>query len=170
MPQYVPIPAALRNPVGFQQKLIEELEEFNMLEENPLAAEEQASVNLLKDHLKITPYTVLTHVTVIAVNSSDLKDNRLLSIKCEKGTPLGGYVYDTVNDCYRVLCVGYSELGYIPMAFRLTIGAGAAWRLFVPMIEEVLVKYMNEEQKEALEKFKDQYDTECYFEYLQVVD
>lgn len=107
-----------------------------------------------------------TYIICIAVATG--RGNSMVKIRCHRGTPLGGYAYDNVNEAYCVECMDNVSLGYIPVSFQVWLGN---WCAYIPMPESVLVKHMNPDQKEALKIFKSHFKgKKVTFEYLQLLN
>ena len=120
---------------------------------------------LIKGSITVEPRFQNTYVVAVATSS---RSDDILRINCRGGTAIGGYVYDTLNDCYCVRGIDYITLGYIPIAFKITM-EGGNWSTFVPITESVMQRYMNRQQKNDLRNFKDHYQN-CKICFLQLVD
>ena len=128
-----------------------------------------ADVRAIKKNLKISQKSEATFLIVLAVNKAK-SNNQLTKIRCRGGTAIGGYTYDNVNDCYTLRCVGYLSLGYIPVSFNLTSKTSHWWSVPVPIPEAIILKHLDEIQRLNLDKFKNSYSSEHYFEYLQLIN
>ena len=92
----------------------------------------------------------------------------MTKIRCHRGTPLGGYAYDNVNEAYCVECMDHVNLGYIHASFQVCLNN---WCAYTPMPESILVKHMNGEQLEALKVFKSHFKGKrVTFEFLQLLN
>jgi hypothetical protein len=106
------------------------------------------------------------NTNIIAIASLHPTDS-ILRIHCQGGNAIGGYVHDTLNDCYCARGVDYCVLGYVPIVVQLTMDE--MWSTYVPIPEIVMRRYMTRRQKNNLKAFQDHYkDHRIYF--LQLVD
>ena len=129
---------------------------------------QQKDQRAVKNNLKVEVTGFSTRLAIIAIHK-DPEQNELKKILCE-GTPVGGYVYNVVEDCYYVRCAGRLELGSIPIAFCLRAGDNKFWMGNVPMPESIIKKYLNEIQQIHFNAFKSAYKAEDHtYEYLQCV-
>ena len=124
----------------------------------------------IRNSIDVEGHTAKTFVVVIAIHK-DTACNVLTAISCQKGMPIGGYVYDQTVDSYRASCISYLRLGVVPLSYRLKMFKNAGtWNTFVPMPESVLLRHMSDEQLQLLREFKGSFSEDIYnFEYLQVV-
>lgn len=124
----------------------------------------------LKSNLKFVHTDDKTFVIIIAISQRNRYRNQMVRINCRGGNPIGGYEYDNVNDCYEVSCVNYLTLGYIPVSYRLLSKSFRCWEMVVPLPEDLIIRYLDEIQIVNLKKFKDQFDDEFVFEFIQMVN
>lgn len=108
-----------------------------------------------------------TYVIVIAVHK-DPRKNQVTRIKCHKGTQIGGYAYDMVNDSYVLECIDHFALGLVPISFQVAIGS---WFTPIPMPEGILLKYLNDKQKANLAAYKANFTPkeDFTFEFVQLL-
>ena len=124
----------------------------------------------IKLNLKLRQTSACTYVIVMAIDAQQA-NNKIFRIAPGKGTPIGGYVYDTVNAFFSVRCMDYVCLGFIPVAFEASMGSSEGWSVRVPLPEAVIKRYLSQEQLADLAGFKSKYAADCYrIEYLQSVD
>ena len=123
----------------------------------------------VKNNLIIEVSGHRTSIVIIAL-STNPEANVLKKIRCE-GTPLSGYVYNVIEDCYYVRCAGHIDLEVIPIAYCMKARDNSFWMEFVPMPDSIVKKYMNEDQLAVVKSFKNNYRGEEYtFEYIQFVE
>lgn len=116
----------------------------------------------------IRPKLTTEQTYVIAVVTTTGYENRLLKIDCDRGTPVGGHVYE--NDCYLISGVDFRPLGYIPVSFKLEAQEARFWSVQIPVPEDIIKKYLNDKQRENLESFQTVYKDEEYkIQYLQLI-
>jgi len=148
------------------------LEEIKKLDEPEFDLDAFASENErckdyndIKKSMEICAIPEKTYLVVLAV-SKDQKENKVQKLSCSRGVPIGGYIYDSVSNAYRVNCKNYFSLGYIPISFKVKISEVGNWETHIPMPEIVLIKYMNDSQKIDLREFKNTYSKEeiCFLQ------
>ena len=122
----------------------------------------------IKTHLQLVRTEDRTFVIVLALHK-ELGRNALQKIRCECGSPLGGYVYDNVNDCYYVRCVDYRPLSYVPFACLLRVKDNNFWQIHVPLPESLLVRNLSNDASNKLKAFKAAYKDHI-FQYMQLID
>lgn len=124
----------------------------------------------LKSRLRVIPsFSQSTYLVALIIDKHG-DNNNITQISCERGLPIGGYVYDSVTDCYKVTCVDYLALGYIPVSFRAEMDHSDSWGAPIPMPENIINRYLSQQQKIDLRLFKSKYKTGQYdLQYLQMV-
>jgi hypothetical protein len=124
----------------------------------------------IRNSIDVETYDAQIFIVVVAVHK-DMSCNILTPIVCKKGKPIGGYIYESDNGCYRVSCNGYVSLGIVPVSYRLKIFKEAGrWDTFIPLPESVILRHMSPEQISLLHDFQGSYGIEQNtFEYLQVL-
>jgi hypothetical protein len=127
----------------------------------------QKDLKDVKSALRVIPSNDFTFVVVLAINP-DYSKNNLMRINCNHGNPIGGYVYDSVSDCFTVRCADYSVLGLVNVAFKLSMDAAEGWNVYVPIPEPVLKRHFNSEQSSALKRFKETYQGHQY-KFVQII-
>ena len=100
---------------------------------------EEKDVRAIKSNLQIVRSPEQTFVIVLAIHK-DMGRNVLQKLRCEDGTPIGGYVYDNVNNCYYVKCIAFQPLGYVPFACLLRVKDNYFWRTYIPLPETLLLR------------------------------
>ena len=148
-------------------KLRTELDEFIQATGKNHVEMDQEDAKIMQGSLAFRSCPEETYLIVIAVHK-DPRKNSLTRIKCHRGTPLGGYAYDTVNDSYCVECVDHFALGLVPISFQATMGK---WSSYIPLPENVLMKYLTEKQRVNLKQYKENFSppAEYTFEFLQLL-
>ena len=128
---------------------------------------DQDDAVVIRDMLAFRSCSEETYVIVVAMNR-DPRKNTPTRIKCHRGTPLGGYAYDTVNDSYCFDCVDHLALGLVPISFQIVLGK---WASYVPMPEQVMAKYLSEKQQANLKAYRANFTpAEDYiFEFVQLL-
>ena len=121
---------------------------------------------VVKTSILVEPH--FQNTFVVAVASSKSSSDSILRINCRGGTAIGGYVYDTLNDCYCIQGIDYVTIGYVSIAFKITT-KDSSWSTFIPVPESILQRYMSRKQKNDLNNFKEHYK-ECKISFLQLVD
>jgi hypothetical protein len=106
------------------------------------------------------------NTNIIAV-ASRVPTDPILRIQCWGGNAIGGYVHDTLNDCYCARGVDYCVLGYVPIVIQLSLDD--VWSAYMPIPEVVIRRYMTRRQKNDLKAFKDHYKEHRIY-FLQLVD
>ena len=111
-----------------------------------------------------------TFIIVAAVHKEKNK-NFVNKISCKKGLPIGGYTYDSQSDSYYYECADYFHLGYVPISFFAKMKTTSEWQVRIPMIENVIKRYLTPLQKKELKNFKNIFKSEDYnFQYIQMID
>jgi hypothetical protein len=120
----------------------------------------------IKKSIVIKKCTEFTHVFVLAVHPVK---NKLTSISYkEKSSSIGGYAYDSKFGKYYVDCVGFINLGVIPISFSIRIDKVNRWECRIPLAAAFIIKYLNEDQRHILKNFKKK-NRGCKFEFLQLI-
>lgn len=127
---------------------------------------EAKDLKAIKSSFQVTSTGGSTFIIVLAVHP---ENNDLVKIRCEEGTPIGGYVYDNVNNCYYVRCVDWTPLGYVNCAYWLRMKDNQFWRTNLPLPETLIWRYLEDESKDKLKAFKACHKG-CDFQYLQLID
>ncbi|MCK9458333.1 MAG: hypothetical protein M0R80_01665 [Proteobacteria bacterium] len=122
----------------------------------------------IKTNLQLTRTKDRTFVIVLALHK-ELGRNALQKIRCECGSPLGGYVYDNVNDCYYVRCVDFLSLSYVPLACLLRMKDNNFWQMYVPLPEALLIRNLSPDASNKLKAFKAVYKDHI-FQYVQLIE
>ena len=123
----------------------------------------------VKSSLKVRATQESTYI-ILLVTHEDPDLNKLQQISCDRGTPIGGYVYDSVNDCYYVSCLDYLPLGYIPVSFKVEMKDAGNWFVPVPVPEKILKRYLDDGQKVDLKRLEDLYNDEHHrISFLQMI-
>jgi hypothetical protein len=118
--------------------------------------------------LELFPISGRTYLIAIAIHKNPEK-NVATKISCI-GIPVNACSYDCVSDSYGVNCLDYLNIGYIPIAFKLSVSGIRQWESFIPIPENVFLKYLSSSQKLDLEKFRGAYcGEEIYIEFLQML-
>jgi hypothetical protein len=99
--------------------------------------------------------------------AKDIEKNNVQQIPCS-GTPVGGYVYDVKQDCYYASCVAYHIVGSVPFSCAARIKNNNSWQMYVPLPENVFVRYLNKASVKNLKFFKSLYK-DCEFITMQLV-
>ena len=105
-----------------------------------------------------------TVITIVAVSKSK-EDNVSLRIRC-KGNPIGGYFFDTNNDCYVVSGVDFLPLGEIPFIAFIYSEEYNGWSSDCPLPEKIILKNLDKSKVEYLDKFFENYKG-LDFKYVQ---
>jgi hypothetical protein len=127
---------------------------------------EAKDLKAIKSSLQVTLTGGLTFIIALAVHP---ENNDLMKIRCEEGTPIGGYVYDNVNNCYYAQCVAWVKLGYVNCAYWLRMKDNKFWRTDIPLPETLIWRYLEGEPKNKLKVFKACHKG-CDFQYLQLIE
>lgn len=127
----------------------------------------QGEAGTITDAIRVIPSFDSTALIAMAVHR-DHHFNPLTKIPC-LGSPIGGYVYDNVADAYFVHCAAFVPLGYVPVAFQLSMPGNPDWMPHVPMPESLLRRYMDQIQLSSLDDFKATYPPPYNIEYLQMI-
>ena len=65
----------------------------------------------------------------------------------------------------------YLNLGYVPIAFKLSVEGVSRWEVFLPVPPAILISYLSQEQQTDLKSFSDTYDKEgIHIEFLQMIE
>ena len=135
----------------------------------------------LKHKLKVVKVQNPCYIVLLVVHRetarndvSRLSCKRLLPIEgyptCMKIIPVGGYVYDGVNDCYLVNCIDYLPLGFLPFFFKIEMEGVGHWSASSPMPESLLRRHLPSLQRSDLDKFKSTYSSEEFkHQYIQFI-
>jgi hypothetical protein len=125
--------------------------------------------NRLTEAIRIVPSLDCTGIIALAIHQERLQ-NSLTKIRATGGTAIGGNVYDNVADAFFVRCAAHLILGYVPVAFQVTILGNSHWSPYIPMPETVMRRYMDDLQIMNLDKFKASYPAPTYnLEFLQMI-
>jgi hypothetical protein len=121
----------------------------------------------LKNQIKLVSSSDPTHLIVVAVHPTSTK-NQIHEIHVKHGVPVGGYVYDTVNDAYIVRCVDYLHLGVINASVKMEIADAGNFVSQLPLPQSVIFELLNDKQIDDLNLFKSTFK-DCNFRFLQYV-
>ena len=102
----------------------------------------------------------ITFIVLVAVNN-DSYLNSPKKIGCNFGCPIGGYVYNSLIDCYISYCSDFLPIGYIKGNYSLTMQGAGDWKVQVPMSDTMLIQRMSDWQLTALEQFRKDYNFDC---------
>jgi hypothetical protein len=124
---------------------------------------------LILDDVQFVRINERSHVVAIAIDKHDPSRNGFGRIHC-MGQPLGGYVYDAVQDTYEIRCCDMVELGSIPVAYKMRIRDNSAWEVLVPLPTSLIVRCMSPEQRKAFQVFRNKYSNERFsIEFVQAI-
>lgn len=127
----------------------------------------QVDEKYVKSQLKVSRGVESTFVVVVALSKSCSK-NGIMRIKGSNGNPMGGYVFDSVHDCYVVKGMDHRCLGYIPISFRIEADS---WTSHIPVPEKIVKRYLSSDQKSVLKSFQNTYNKEDYdLQFVQFVE
>ena len=133
-------------------------------------SQKNKSAKYLREFLEIVPSDESTYVVAIA-SSKEKSGNNIVKISCEKCVPIEPYVYDSHTDSYCVECFEYLKLGFVPISFSCKMKKDLDWSIKVPMVENILVKYLTPTQKKELKEFKLKFSNENFnITYLQMIE
>jgi hypothetical protein len=108
---------------------------------------------------------------VIAVAVSRKEDrNQKLRIPGNKGVPIGGSVFDGVNQCYIIRGRDTLNLGSISLSFFLEMDGSPFWRVAAPVPSCILRQHLTDRQKYDLKNFEDTYASDCEIHFLQLIN
>ena len=123
----------------------------------------------IKSNLVVLPLSDPSFVVAVVIHSADYV-NELKRIPCEKGTVIGGYVYDTINKCYLVKCYDMHTIGVVGISFQLSIKNGDNWQVEIPTPPLVLKRYLDSSQKSKLKHWENKFQKgEFTFQYIQIM-
>jgi len=130
----------------------------------------QRDLKDIKSNIRVGVEPDSTYVLIFAVHKSP-SYNSAMAIPCDRGTPIGGYLFDPIHNCFQVFCVDYLPLGYINISFTLNADGVGEWSTTIPVPEVVLKRHMSEDQKKDLRKFKNGFkpSSDYTFEFLQLI-
>lgn len=124
----------------------------------------------LQRKLLVKPSISSTFVVVMAYDTQS-DSNIVNRISCRRGAPIGGYVYDSQNDCYYVECTDFLNLGLIPISYTATLPGDPHWKIRLPLSESVIKKYLSPLQKQELRNFLKRFKAPRFrINYIQMVD
>lgn len=134
-----------------------------------------------KASLKLYKVDMPTYIIMLVVHR-DYEKNDISRLGCKKMLPLegypqtnklvpmGGYVYDSVNDSYLVNCIDYLSLGYIPFCFKLKLENVGMWSITTPLSETTVRRYLPVAQRNDLDRFKNVFASEAVnFDFIQFI-
>ena len=104
-----------------------------------------------------------TYLVAIVFDKGDtgkgeIAKNTRQSIRCHHGVAFSeGYPYDQGSDSYIVNCVAQVSLGYISLAYQLTMPTVGEWRIRVPLPEVVVNRYLAGSQKSKIVELQAKY-------------
>lgn len=119
---------------------------------------------------------------VLIVVHQNRNENQITRLRCRslmpldgypfdrKIIPIGGYVYDGVQDCYLINCIDHLALGHVPFSYKLEMDETGLWSSFVPIPHSILKQWLEVDKKLTLEKFEceySEYKEQVYFQYIQ---
>ena len=169
VPATAPAPASdiAQHSADALHKLKQELDNFIEASAKNHLEMDQQDADALKDALVFRSCPEETYVIVAVVHREPAK-NEIAKIRCHRGTPLGGYAYDTVNETYSIECVDHFVLGLVPISFQAVMGE---WSFYVPMPESVVEKYLNEKQRTHLSAYKASFqpNKDFLFRFIQLL-
>lgn len=150
-----------------------EVEELTWDELNPpdLTPELKAKVaKELKDSIEFQVGEDSTYLIVLAIHKENSR-NTIHKVSCKKGIPIGGYVYDGVNETYHVECADYFHLGFIPASYSLRLKGVSSWKIKVPVPENIIKRCLSSFQKKELRHFRTQFRADEYdIQFIQMID
>ena len=118
----------------------------------------------IKRNLSISLGQNKTYLIVLAVHS---QNNKSQYFSTSKGEPIGGCVYDMMQNRFQVFCEDYISLGWLSVSYEMVVSK-SNWRIRVPAPLVVLKRHMSEKQLLDLKKFHATY-RKHEFQYLQLV-
>lgn len=158
------MPLAQSAEVLYQLK--QELDSFMEVATKGHLEMDQQDADVIRQAIAVRSCPEETYVIVVAIHK-DPRKNSLTNIKCHRGTPLGGYTYDTVNESYCVGCVDHLALGLVNISFQLVLND---WTFYVPMPEGLLTKYLSEKQKANLASYRASFpEKDITFKFIQLL-
>lgn len=124
-------------------------------------------IKKIKGSLRIVKVQDPTHITVLAISKDPLQ-NYSNNIATDGGIPIGGYTFDSLQQCYSVFCSNSLELGFIPVSFIAQMSHVSNWEIRIPMPATVIKKYLSIKQNDRLKEFCGIYK-DHKFEFLQML-
>jgi hypothetical protein len=122
-----------------------------------------------RDKLKLQLVSDASYVIMLSISERD-EENIIRRLAAKRGVPLVPYAYNAVGEYYNIRCVEFMSLGLVPVSFQLTLPGVPLWKVRVPMPEEVLERFLSEEQKLEVAHFKaTAKEANLRVEYLQMV-
>jgi len=130
----------------------------------------------LKSKLQLIKVDSPTRVILLIVHKDESK-NDITRLNCRnliplsgypvgsKNIPVGGYVYDAVNDSYLVNCIDFFNVGTIPFSYKIKLDNVGVWTVHVPLPEIIITRYLAEEDLRSLNMFKSYYCYEHEFDF-----
>jgi len=123
-----------------------------------------------RDNLEVVCSSDSTYIILVAVHKESSR-NVLNKISCKKGLPIGGYLYDSVSDCYQISCADYVQIGYIPVSMILRVGGVQNWQTRIPLTEAVIRRFLTTSQKKDVKNFRAIYKADEFtIQYVQLLD
>jgi hypothetical protein len=153
-------------------------EEFNLLLPEDLSLDtvvltpdlKAKSAKDQRDNLEVVCSHDSTYIILVAVHKDGTR-NVLNKISCKKGLPIGGYLYDSVSDCYQISCADYVQIGYIPASMILRVGGVENWQVRIPLAESVIKRFLTSTQKKDIKNFRAIYKSDEFtIQYVQLLD
>jgi hypothetical protein len=122
-----------------------------------------------KEKFRLVAVSEKTYVIAVAVHDkAELNDLVRLP---NRGVPIGGYIHDCVSNYCGINGLDYLNLGYVPIAFKLSVEGVSRWEVFLPVPPAILISYLSQEQQTDLKSFSDTYDKEgIHIEFLQMIE
>jgi hypothetical protein len=113
----------------------------------------------------ITSVPGRTHICVVVLDeqkNGSHHDRELVKVRCYHGTAFTqGYPYDQNSDSYLIPCVQSDHLGYIPVAFQISV-PDTEWTVPMPVPESVIQRHLTELQKTHLKAVRKKFSDERY--------
>jgi hypothetical protein len=130
---------------------------------------EEKEAQLLKSKLNIVRSNHAMFVIAVAVSRNPERNSKL-KIPANKGVPIGGSVYDSLNQCYIIKCRDTLNIGSVGISFFAEMDGSPYWRQSLPVPICVLKRYLSNKQKYDLKHFEDTFASECDINFLQLIN
>ena len=132
--------------------------------------EDEKLITAVKNHIIVERVPCTTYVYALAVAKNN-DENPVQKIVCKGGfTPVGGYVYDRLNESYVVQCLSYVPVGPVPFGISISTQTAPNWKTFAPIPLDLLLESFTDEEMYVYNKLREKYPVGDYdITFLQMI-
>jgi hypothetical protein len=159
-----------KNRIGKLNLKTREGEKFVVADEGEMVMpSNENDVDMIRQSLVIERVPERMRIIAVVVDKENHSSNDINLIKCN-GDPLGCHAYDAQPDGYYVQCAAYTDLGAIPVAYRIRGQGSSDNNNIIALPDEMIEKYLSPTQKKTLKFFREKYSAPRFgVEYMQAI-